>query len=485
MGQQLLLRDALRREDVRHPGLAAGDGAGFVQGHDLHPARLLQGGGGFEQDAVFGPQATAYHNGHRSGQAQGTGAADHQHGDAPGQGIAYRVAQQQPHRRGHGGDGDHRRDEHAGDLIGDLGDGGLGGGGVADHADDLGQHRVLAHPGSPAAEIAGLVHRGGGHAVAGGLVHGDALAGQGGLIDGAGALQHHAVHRDALPGPDGELVPLLHLLHRHLHLPAVPEHRGGSGSQAHEAFQGVGGFALGPGLQHLAHGDQGQDHGGGLKIEVHHIGHDGGFVAPDLGRRHGEQGIGAVAEGRRGPQGHQGVHIGGPVPQGLIAADEELLVDDHDDPRQQQLGQAHGHMVVVVKRRQGPAPHHVAHGKVHQHQQKAHGPDKPPPDTGRLVVLQLLLVGAGRRLGRALFRRAVPRRLHGGNDGGGLRRALHAHGVGQQAHGAGRDPRDLPHRLFHPGRAGGAAHARDIVLLHWVHSYFISFCRVVTSSSMT
>ena len=55
MGQQLLLRDALRREDVRHPGLAAGDGAGFVQGHDLHPARLLQGGGGFEQDAVFGP----------------------------------------------------------------------------------------------------------------------------------------------------------------------------------------------------------------------------------------------------------------------------------------------------------------------------------------------------------------------------------------------------------------------------------------------
>ena len=173
------------------------------------------------------------------------------------------------------------------------------------------------------------------------------------------------------------------------------------------------------------------------------------------------------------------------MPQGLIAADEELLVDDHDDHRQQQLGQPHGHMVVVVKRRQGPAPHHVAHGKVHQHQQKAHGPDKPPPDTGRLAVLQLLLVGAGRRLGRALFRRAVARRLHGGNNGGGLRRALYAHGIGQKAHRACRDAGDLPHRLFHPGRAGGAAHARNIVLPHGDHSYFISFCRVATSSSMT
>ena len=434
--QQLLLRDALRRKDIRHPGLTAGDGAGFVQSHDLHPARFLQGSGSLEQNAVFGAQAAAHHNGHRSGQTQGTGAADDQNGDAPGQGVAYRVAQQQPHRRGHRGDGDHRRNEHAGYLIGDLGNGGLGGGGVADHADDLGQGGILAHPGGPAAEIAGLVHRGGGHSVAGSLVHRDALAGEGGLINGAVSLQHHAVHRDALPRPDGELVPLLHLLHRHLCFLAVPDNGGSLGGQPHQAFQGVGGLALGPGLQHLAHGDQSQDHGGGLKVEVHHAAHDGGLIPPDLGGSHGKQGIGAVAEGRRGPQGHQGVHIGSPVPQGLIAADEELLVDDHDDHRQQQLGQPHGHMVVVVKRRQGPAPHHVAHGKVHQHQQKAHGPDKPPPDTGRLVVLQLLLVGAGRRLGRALFRRAVARRLHGGKDGGGLRRALYAHRIGQKAHRA-------------------------------------------------
>ena len=92
---------------------------------------------------------------------------------------------------------------------------------------------------------------------------------------------------------------------------------------------------------------------------------------------------------------------------------------------------------------------------------------------------------SGRRLGRALFRRAVARRLHGGNNGGGLRRALYAHGIGQKAHRACRDAGDLPHRLFHPGRAGGAAHARNIVLPHGDHSYFISFCRVATSSSMT
>ena len=50
---------------------------------------LLQRGGGLEEDAVFGAHAVAHHDGHRRGQAQGAGAADDQHGDAPGQGEAH------------------------------------------------------------------------------------------------------------------------------------------------------------------------------------------------------------------------------------------------------------------------------------------------------------------------------------------------------------------------------------------------------------
>ena len=40
--------------------------------------------------------------------------------------------------------------------VSDLGDGGLGGGGVADHPNDLGQGGILAHPGGLAPQKARL-----------------------------------------------------------------------------------------------------------------------------------------------------------------------------------------------------------------------------------------------------------------------------------------------------------------------------------------
>ncbi len=61
----------------------------------------------------------------------------------------------------------------------DFGNGCLGGCGIADHLDDLGQRGILAHAGGTAAQKAGLVDGCGADAVAFGLVHRDALAGQG------------------------------------------------------------------------------------------------------------------------------------------------------------------------------------------------------------------------------------------------------------------------------------------------------------------
>mgnify|MGYP000285499852 CR=1 FL=1 len=60
----------------------------------------------------------------------------------------------------------------------------------------------------------------------------------------------------------------------------------------------------------------------------------------------------------------------GAVEQALEAADEELLVDDHYDARQQQLDQTHGNVVAVEPVGERPAPHHVAHREIHQHRQK-------------------------------------------------------------------------------------------------------------------
>ena len=111
----------------------------------------------------------------------------------------------------------------------------------------------------------------------------------------------------------------------------------------------------------------------------------------------------------------------------------------------------------------------VAHGEVHQHQQEAQRGDEAALELRCLVVSQCVEVGAGARslTGRDILRAcAVACLLHRREDGGRGGCAFHAHGVCQKAHRAARDARHLLHGLFYPGRAGRAAHARDIVLFH-------------------
>ncbi len=149
------------RDQIRHLGLALGDGAGFVERDDLHLARLLQRHGGFEEDAVFGAKAIANHDGNRGRQAQRARAGDHKHRNPPGKRIAEFLADKQPHGGSHKRDCNDRGDEDAGDLVRDFGNGRLGRGGVADHFDDLAERGVLPHAGGSGLEIARLVHRSG------------------------------------------------------------------------------------------------------------------------------------------------------------------------------------------------------------------------------------------------------------------------------------------------------------------------------------
>ena len=401
----------------------------------------------------------------RRGQPQGTGAGDDQHRDPPGQRIAHRMPQHQPDHRGDQRQRDHRGHKNAGDPVGHLGNGRFRRRRFADHLDDLGQSGVLPHPGSPAGEGTGLVQCGGGDAVPGGLVHRDALAGEGGFIDRAGPLHHHAVHRNGLAGPDQEQISLDHLVDGDGDLLALPQQGGRLGGQLHEALQGIGGPPLGAGLQQLAHGDEGEDHGRRLKVEIHAVGHDRRAIASRLGGGHGKQRIGAVTKGRRRAQGHQGIHVRGPVPEALEAADKKLLVDHHDRRRQQQLGQPLGHMVSLVEGRQRPAPHHVPHGKVHQHRQKQQGPEQALFQRQGLMVGQQILARVCRRR-RPLFRRAIAAGLNGLDDllGGGA--PLHAHGVGQQTDRAGGHPGHLGDSFLDAGAAGGAAHSCHAELFH-------------------
>ena len=254
-------------------GLALGDGAGLVQDDDVGLAHGFQRSGGLEQDACFRAGAAAHHDGHRGRQTQGAGAADDQDADGTCQGEADGLPDGQPDNAG-----DERQDEDGGHedgghLVGDLGDGRLAGRGLFHQADHLTDGGVPADPGGLAGQEAALVVGGGGDGAARPLVHRQALAGEHGFIHGALALDHLAVHRDALPWAHQELVSYHHVLHRDLDLLAVPQDGGLFGGQVHEAADGVGGLALAVGFQGLAHGDEGQDHGGALEIVLVHIGH--------------------------------------------------------------------------------------------------------------------------------------------------------------------------------------------------------------------
>ena len=370
-GKQLFLPDAGRRQDVCHLRFAAGDGACLIQGNDIYFARLFQRDRCLEQDAVFRSHAVAHHDGHRCGQTQGAGTADHQHRDSSGKGKTDFLPGNQPDEQSENCDGNHRRHENAGHPVRHLGNGRFGGRRIADHLDDLGEGGIFAHPGSPAADEAGLIGGGRRDGVSRLLVHGDALPCQRGLIHRAGPLQHNAVHRDILAGTNHEEIADLHLVDRDFSFFSFPKDSGRLRRQLHQTFERVGGPSLGAGLQRLAHGDQGKNHGRRLEIKLMHVAHNRRRISLQLRAAHGQQSVDAVAKRSAGAHGHQGIHVWRPVDQPFKTADKKLLIDHHDDDRQQHLQDTHRHVIAFQYARQGPAPHGMSHGQVHQGDQEA------------------------------------------------------------------------------------------------------------------
>ena len=484
--QKLPLRHAVRRDEICDLRLAGGDGSGLVQGDDARPTRMLQTCRRFEQNAVFRAYAAADHDGDRRGKTQRARAADDQHGNAPRKRKGEFPAQQQPDDCCDKRDGNDRRDEHTRDLVRRLGNRRFRRRRVGNHADDLAERGILADAGCLTPEEARAVDRCGGNTVAGSLVNRDAFAGQRRFVDGARAVQHNAVNRDALARTDDEHVALANLRGGNFDLFAVADDRRRLRCEGHEALERVRGFALGVRLKQLADGDEREDHGGGLKIKFVHIRHGGFAAAVELRVRHGKQRVDAPPIGRRCAERDERVHVRRAAQQALCAAHEKFLIDDHDDPGQQQLDKAHGDVVAAKPAWQRPAPHHVAHREIHQNEQKCDRGDQPLFKMRRLPVLQRACVR--RRSGLLpAHRRAVARVLDGFDDGGRLRRTLDAHRVCEQTHGAGCNARHLFDRLFHTGAASGAVHAGHGILLHENPSlganYFISFCRVAASSS--
>ena len=81
--------------------------------------------------------------------------------------------------------------------------------------------------------------------------------------------------------------------------------------------------------------------------------------------------------------------------QGTKAGSEKLPVDDHDGDGKQHLKHAEKDMVFKCFRCR-PAPHHMAHGEVHQHEENDPGEEQTFFQLRSLFVFQSFIVRPGR-----------------------------------------------------------------------------------------
>ena len=197
----------------------------------------------------------------------------------------------------------------------------------------------------------------------------------------------------------------------------------------------------------------------------------------------------APQEGNGRTQGHQGIHIGSPVEQGLETAGVKVLVDVHDDNGQEHLGKHQSQMVPVQQSGHRPPQHVVAHGDVHEQEQEPQGGNQPPAEPGRLMVLQGFFIG-GQLFRHSLFGLGgsfdgspVACVLHGLDNipiGGG---PFHPHAVGQEGNRYPGDPGNPGHRLFHMGLARSTGHACYYILFHNRSSLSIPYQGILLSWS--
>src|SRR5581483_8413539 len=108
------------------------------------------------------------------------------------------VAKERPGGEGQGGHGHHRRDEPAGEPVGEALDGRLAALGLLHQPDDPGQDGVAAHRRGPHVERPVAVEGGAGDPVAGGFLHRERLAGEHRLVGRRGAGHDDAVDGDRL-----------------------------------------------------------------------------------------------------------------------------------------------------------------------------------------------------------------------------------------------------------------------------------------------
>ena len=184
--QGLLAESCVHGLESHQLGLAFGDGAGLVQRHGLDLARLFQVHTTFDQDASPRPSGQTADDGDGRGNHQGARAGD----DQQHQGLVGGLHPGQPHepgrqqRNGNGQD-EHRRRVDGGKAIHETLRGRTGRLGLLNGVDDPRQRAVGRGGRDTDFQRRSLIDGAGEDFIAGALVHRQAFAGHGGLVNSA------------------------------------------------------------------------------------------------------------------------------------------------------------------------------------------------------------------------------------------------------------------------------------------------------------
>ena len=201
--QQLRVGRPVERDDVRDRQLARRERAGLVEGDGVDAAHRFEMVAALDQDAVARGRGDARDDRDGRRDDERTGASDDEERQPPDERLGPRHAEddrRDQDRRNRERDDDRRvvAREAVDELLG-LRSVGLG---VLDHRDDLRERRILGRTRHLDFEVAALDDAAGVDLVARGLVGGDALAGDGRLVDRAASLPDDAVDGDLVAGTD-------------------------------------------------------------------------------------------------------------------------------------------------------------------------------------------------------------------------------------------------------------------------------------------
>ncbi len=397
-----------------------------------------------DQHAGTSTKAGADHDGRGRGKAEGAGAGNDQHGDGIHQRFGKQAAVQPPAHEGEqrqGTDGGH---EDIGHLVRQALHRRLGALGRFHQTHDAGEQGLRPDAGGAAAQQAIAVHRGGIDRIARMLGHGQAFAGEHGLVEMGNAFNDNAIHRHPITGSHDEDVAGNQQAHGHFDHLSVALHPRRLRLQADQRFHRRRRARLGAGFEQLAQQYQGNDGGRGLEIHVL-------MLQPQPPHS------GAVKPGHAGAEGHQHVHSAAAAAQGVIGAGEEAPTDPELHRRRQHKLQPARQQVAMDH---ALATEHEGH--LRQQRQGEHGGDG---EVAPFLPIQRRLGGlfSFPRVGRRQGGVVAPRGFDGGHQllrRHPLRRIAHMGFFGRKIDhrlGAGH----LVQQLLDPRGAVGAGEAEE------------------------